>query len=90
MARPLQYSQTMNLSKNILLIVSLIPATFAIACGPGVEAKTVTNSDTTQTGPDGQTKQVTTSDTQVVQTDGVKKGTHTEEVKTTTTPPATK
>ncbi len=59
----------------------------SMACGPGQESKTVTNSDTTTTNGAG-TTQTKTTDTQVRATDGSKDTTHTEEVKQQTPPPS--
>jgi hypothetical protein len=70
-----------DMSTRFNFAASCFALTVMVACGPGQESKTVTNSDSTTTHRNGGTTETTTQDTQVVSTDGSKDSTHVEEVK---------
>jgi hypothetical protein len=63
-----------------ILTATLFASAVSLGCGPGEQARTVTNSDSTTTNASG-TTQTTTQDTQVLSKDGSKDTTHQEETK---------
>jgi hypothetical protein len=72
----------MNFSQSLRPSATFMALLLATACGPGVEAKTVTNTDTSRTAPNGETTQTNSTDTQILQSDGSKKTKRVEEVET--------